>query len=92
MRVVALTLGIPAGLALFGLTASGGLMARFGAARPAVDAELAILVAVSTAAGAGGLALRLPGGLMFGAMLGVRHPARRRLHPRRLPWWVAAPR
>ena len=71
MRVVALTIGIPAGLALFGLTApGGGLMARFGAAGPPSIAELAILVVVSTVDGARGLRLRLPGGLMFGAMIG----------------------
>src|SRR5213592_3664768 len=39
MRVVALTLGIPAGLAYFGLTAEGGLMARFAAAGPPAPLE-----------------------------------------------------
>src|SRR3954464_12797440 len=70
MRVVALTLGIPAGLAYFGLTVeSGGLMARFIAAGPPSLAELAVLVAASTATALLFFKLRLPGGLMFGAML-----------------------
>jgi membrane AbrB-like protein len=89
MRVVALTLGIPAGLATFGLTAEGGLMARFVAAGPPSIPELAILVAVSTASALAVYKLRLPGGLMFGAMLasailhggGFVHAI--------LPWWIA---
>jgi membrane AbrB-like protein len=89
MRVVALTLGIPAGLAYFGLTAEGGLMARFIAAGPPSVPELAVLVAVSTAAALLVYRLRLPGGLMFGAMIasailhggGFIHAI--------LPWWIA---
>ena len=36
LRVVALTVGIPAGLSLFGLTAEGGIMARLGGSQPAI--------------------------------------------------------
>jgi membrane AbrB-like protein len=88
MRVVALTLGIPAALSLFGLTASvDGLTARFFAGEPA-PAELTILVVSSTALGWLVFRLRLPGGLMFGSMLasvilhggGYIHAI--------LPWWV----
>jgi membrane AbrB-like protein len=89
MRVVALTLGIPFGLSLFGLTAKGGLMARFVAAGPPSPIELAILVAASTLSALVVFKLRLPGGLMFGAMMasailhggGYIHAI--------LPWWVA---
>jgi membrane AbrB-like protein len=90
MRVVALTLGIPAGLSLFGMTVSGGgLMARFVAAGPPSIPELAILVVSSTALAWVVFKLRLPGGLMFGAMMasailhggGYIHAI--------LPWWVA---
>jgi membrane AbrB-like protein len=90
MRVMALTLGIPAGLAYFGLTADGGgLMARFIAAGPPSIPELAILVAVSTASALVVWWWRLPGGLMFGAMIasailhggGFIHAI--------LPWWIA---
>src|SRR6478672_1803593 len=67
MRVVALTLGIPAGLSYFGLTVEGGgLMARFTAAGPPSLAELAVLVAASTVTALVFFKLRLPGGLMFG--------------------------
>lgn len=90
MRVVALTLGIPAGLAYFGLTVDGGgLMARFTAAGPPSIVELAILVSVSTACALVFFKFRLPGGLLFGSMLpsailhgtGLIHSI--------LPWWVA---
>jgi membrane AbrB-like protein len=90
MRVVALTLGIPAALAYFGLTVpGGGLMARFVAAGPPSLPELAILLTVSTVSAVLVFKFRLPGGLMFGAMLasailhgtGVIHSI--------LPWWVA---
>jgi len=68
MRVVLLTVGIPAGLALFGLSASGvgapGAVAAGGSL-----AQLAILVVVSTATAFAMLKLRLPGGLIFGAMI-----------------------
>ena len=89
IRVVALTLGIPAGLALFGLTASGGVMMRFGPA-PSSFTELAILVVASTALALAIWGLRLPGGLLFGSMLGSGV-----LHgfgwiESTLPWWVAS--
>jgi membrane AbrB-like protein len=90
MRVMALTLGIPAGLAFFGLAASStDLMARFVSAGPPSPVELSILVVSSTALAWVFFKLRLPGGLMFGAMLasvilhggGFIHSI--------LPWWVA---
>src|SRR3954471_24632275 len=90
MRVVALTLGIPAGLAWFGLTVeSGGLMARFIAAGPPSLPELAVLVAASTVTALVVFKFRLPGGLMFGAMLAsaILHGAGF-IHSI-LPWWVA---
>jgi membrane AbrB-like protein len=90
MRVMALTLGIPAGLAYFGLTVEGGgLMARFVAAGPPSFVELIILVAACTAAAWAFFKLRLPGGLMFGSMLAsaILHGGGF-LHSL-LPWWVA---
>jgi hypothetical protein len=89
MRVVALTLGIPAALHYFGLTVQGGgLMARFVAAGPPSIPEVLILVVASTISALVVFKLRLPGGLMFGAMLasailhggGFIHSI--------LPWWV----
>ena len=87
MRVVALTIGIPFGLALFGLTAPSGLP-RFGAG-PESLTELAILVAVSTACGLAVWRMRLPGGLMFGAMLGSGILHGGGFIAAVLPWWVA---
>lgn len=90
MRVMALTLGIPAGLSFFGLTVEGGgLMARFIAAGPPSIPELAILIAASTVTALVFFKLRLPGGLMFGAMLAsaILHGAGF-IHSI-LPWWVA---
>ncbi len=89
MRVVALTIGIPSGLALFGLTAPGGLLPRFGAG-PESLTELAILVLVSTACGFAVWRMRLPGGLMFGAMLGSGILHGGGVIAAVLPWWVAA--
>ena len=88
MRVVALTIGIPAGLAIFGLTVSGGLLARFGANQPASVAELAVLVVLSTASALVIWRLRLPGGLMFGAMIasGILHGGG--FIEAALPWWA----
>jgi hypothetical protein len=69
MRVVLLTIGIPSGLALFGLSATETITQRAGAA-PASIAELAVLLAVSSLTAFAMVKLRLPGGLLFGAMIG----------------------
>lgn len=67
LRVVILTVGVPAGLGLLGLAGSAALpssplgTAQFG--------ELAVLVAVAVACGIGLFWLGFPGGLIFGAML-----------------------
>ncbi|CAN0442307.1 unnamed protein product, partial [Phaeothamnion confervicola] len=90
MRVVVLTIGIPAGLAFFGLTAGAGLILPNSSATIASPAELAVLVVVSTAGAILLLKIRFPGGLMFGAMIAsaVLHGTGW-IHAT-LPWWVAA--
>jgi membrane AbrB-like protein len=91
MRVVALTVGIPTGLAWFGFTASGGaILARFGTGHPSSLAELGLLVVASTISAVVVWKLRLPGGLIFGSMM-----ASAVLHglgyvSAVLPWWVAS--
>jgi membrane AbrB-like protein len=90
IRVVALTIGIPTGLALFGLTVEGGITARLGGAGPVPLAELAVLVAVSTASAFAIWRLRLPGGLLFGAMIGSGALHGAGLIAAALPWWVAS--
>jgi membrane AbrB-like protein len=89
LRVVALTVGIPSGLSLFGLTATGGIMTRFGAGSASLS-EILVLVGVSSASAFTIWRLRLPGGLLFGAMLGsgVLHGGG--FMAATLPWWVAS--
>src|SRR5262244_3001513 len=88
MRVLLIVLGLPAGLALFGLTVEAVVPAR-GAAGSS-PTELAVLVAVSTLTALAMLRIRFPGGLMFGAMAGSAT-----LHGMdwvhvSLPWWAGS--
>jgi uncharacterized protein len=89
MRVVVLTIGIPAGLAYFGLTATGVFLPRSGATATS-PGEILLLVAVSTATAVILRWIRFPGGLMFGAMIGsgVLHGGG--FIAASLPWWVVA--
>jgi hypothetical protein len=89
MRVLLLTLGLPAGLALFGLVAPAMPIVR-GPAGGSSLPEIATLVAVSTAAAFAMWRLRFPGGLIFGAMAAsaVLHGAG--LVHAVLPWWIAS--
>ena len=87
MRVLLIVLGLPAGLALFGLTV-GPLTPKPAAATSL--AELALLLAVSTAAAVVMQWMRFPGGLLFGAMAGsgLLHGAG--LVHVTLPWWAGS--
>jgi uncharacterized protein len=69
VRVVLLTIGIPAGLALFGLSATETITQRAGGV-PFSLTEFAVVLAVSTSTAFLAMRFRLPGGLLFGAMLG----------------------
>jgi uncharacterized protein len=89
MRVLLLTSGIPAGLALFGLVAPSMPTAR-GAAGGSSLVEIAIVVAVSTASAVALWRLRFPAGLLFGAMLGCGVLHGLGLVQAVLPWWVAS--
>ena len=89
MRVVILTIGIPAGLAYFGLTATGAFLPKSSAGISSIS-ELAILVGLSTAAAVGLRAVNFPGGLMFGAMLASAVLHGTGYIEAVLPWWVAA--
>jgi uncharacterized protein len=88
MRVLLLTTGIPAGLALFGLVAPAMPVAR-GPGGSSI-AELAAVVAVSTAAAIVLWRLRFPAGLLFGAMVGSGVLHGLGLVQAALPWWVAS--
>ena len=89
MRVVILAIGIPVGLAYFGLTATGIFLPKSstGIASPS---ELAILVGVSTAVAVFLRAIRFPGGLMFGAMMASAVLHGTGAIEALLPWWIVA--
>jgi uncharacterized protein len=89
MRVLLLTIGIPAGLALFGLVAPAVPMARGPAGLSSLP-EMLLVVVVSSVAAVAMMRLRFPGGLIFGAMAGsgVLHGAG--LVTAVLPWWIGS--
>ena len=89
MRVVILTIGIPTGLAYFGLTAHGVFLPKSSPGLPPIW-ELSVLVGVSTAAAIGLRWVNFPGGLMFGAMLASAVLHGTGMIEAALPWWVAA--
>jgi membrane AbrB-like protein len=88
MRIVIVAVGLPAGLALFGLAGNRAPPLAAPLTLAAVD-ELAILIAASAVGGFAAFKLRLPGGLLFGAMLtsAVLHGSG--LIQAVLPWWAA---
>ena len=88
VRVLLVTIGLPGGLALFGL-AAGGIPIGPSAANPSLI-ELAILAAASTVTAVIMHRIRFPGGLLFGAMAAsaVLHGSGF-LHAT-LPWWLGA--
>jgi membrane AbrB-like protein len=88
MREMALTIGIPAALSYFGLTAHGGLMDRFIAAGSPAPIELAVLVVSSSVVAWLFVRLRLPGGLLFGSMVASAAWHGSGLIHSILPWWL----
>lgn len=88
IRVVILTALLPVVLALFGLIPAAPESRSFAIADSLL--ELALLVAISTAAAILAHFVRFPGGLIFGAMLasavlhgsGLIHAA--------MPWWIVS--
>jgi len=89
VRVLLLVVGLPNGLALFGLVVPAVATVR-GPADSSVLGQMLLLAAVATAFAALFYRLRFPGGLLFGAMAGsgllhgmaVIHAA--------LPWWLGS--
>jgi uncharacterized protein len=87
MRVLLLTIGIPAGLALFGLVAPA-LPSTRGPAGLSSLPEMVLVVVVSTASALALMRLRFPGGLIFGAMAGSGILHGSGLVSAVLPWWI----
>ena len=88
MRVLLVTIGLPGGLALFGLAASG--IPRTPASADASLLELGVLASAATVTAIIMHWIRFPGGLMFGAMAAsaVLHGGDF-LHAS-LPWWLGS--
>lgn len=89
VRVVLLTVGLPAGLALFGL-ASASAALPLPQTPGAPLGELLILVVVSTLTALIIAKLRLPGGLLFGALIGSGFLHGGGFIQAVLPWWLMA--
>jgi uncharacterized protein len=88
MRVLLVTIGLPSGLALFGLAASGLPPTPAGAGSSV--GELAVLVAASTASAVLVHWLRFPGGLLFGAMAASAVLHGGDVVHVTLPWWLGS--
>ena len=89
MRVLLVTIGLPGGLALFGL-AAGGVIVVPGPPGGSSPGELAVIAIVS-ALGATAMAwLKFPGGILFGAMAGSAFLHGTGLVHAVLPWWVGS--
>ena len=86
-RVLLLVLGLPNGLALFGLVVPA-IPAPRGEADLAVLGQMILLVAVAVAFALAFVRLRFPGGLMFGAMAGSGLLHGTELVQAALPWWI----
>ena len=89
MRVLLLTTGIPAGLALFGLVAPALPVMR-GPPGGSSPPEIALLIAVSCATAIILWRLRFPAGLLFGAMVGSGLLHGFGLVQAALPWWIGS--
>jgi len=89
VRVLLIVIGLPNGLALFGLVVPAVAVAR-GPAGIAVLGQMILLAVVSTAFAIGFLRLRFPGGLLFGAMTGSAILHGSGLIHAVLPWWVGS--
>jgi uncharacterized protein len=88
MRVLLVTIGLPSGLALFGLAASGIPSAP--SSPGSSPGELAVLVVASTVCAVLVHWLRFPGGLLFGAMAASAVLHGGDFVQVTLPWWLGS--
>jgi len=89
MRVLLIVIGLPNGLALFGLVVPAVAVAR-GPADISVLGQMIVLVMVSVSLAVAFLYLRLPGGLMFGALTGSGLLHGTGYIHAVLPWWIGS--
>jgi len=89
VRVLLLVVGLPNGLALFGLVVPAVAPVR-GPADFSVLGQMLLLVAVATAFAAVFYRLRFPGGLLFGAMTGSGLLHGTAVVDAALPWWLGS--
>jgi uncharacterized protein len=89
VRVLLLVIGLPNGLALFGLVVPAVAAAR-GPAGMAVLGEMILLVVAATACAVAFQRLRFPGGLLFGAMAGSAILHGTGIVHAVLPWWIGS--
>jgi uncharacterized protein len=89
VRVLLIVIGLPNGLALFGLEAPAIAVAR-GPAGMSVLGEMILLAAVSITFAIVFLRLRFPGGLLFGAMTGSALLHGTGYIHAVLPWWIGS--
>ncbi len=89
VRVLLLVLGLPIGLALFGLVVPA-LPAPRGPAGLAVLGEMIVLATVATGFALAFARVRFPGGLLFGAMAGSGLLHGTGLIHAALPWWIGS--
>jgi membrane AbrB-like protein len=88
IRVMLIAIGLPGGLALLGLVKTSS-RAVGGAFDPSRIGELALLIAASAIAGLLAFRFRVPGGLLFGAMLCSASLHGSGLVHVPMPWWAA---
>ena len=89
MRVLVVAIGLPSGLALFGL-AAGGVIAVPGPPLSASLGELAVIAAVSTLTAIAMVKMRVPGGMLFGAMAGSALLHGTGAVHAAPPWWLGS--
>src|ERR1700751_4503156 len=89
VRVLLLVVGLPNGLALFGLVVPAVAAAR-GPAGISVLGEMIVLAVVASVLAIAFVRLRFPGGLMFGAMTGSAILHGTGFIHAVLPWWIGS--
>ena len=89
VRILLLVIGLPNGLALFGLVVPAVAAAR-GPAGISVLGEMILLAVVASVFAVAFLRLRFPGGLLFGAMAGSAILHGTGLIHAVLPWWIGS--